>query len=99
MIYLRFEIKVTMTGILSRNEKILANAIGSETVMMDIEKGKYFGMNKTGSYIWKLLENPLSLSDLCDRLMKDFSISFEECEKDVVPFIEDMVKEKIINVH
>lgn len=85
-------------SIISRNNDILANAIGTETVMMSIEAGRYYGTNKTGAYIWKLLENPLSFGELCDKLSEDFNIAREQCEVEIGPFMEDLLKENIILV-
>jgi hypothetical protein len=85
-----------LTTIISRNQDILANSIGNETVMMSVEAGKYFGTNKTGSYIWKLLENPLSFGELCDKISEDFNISREQSITDVKPYIEELSKENII---
>jgi Tfp pilus assembly protein PilP len=85
--------------VLSRNNDIIANAIGTETVMMSIEAGRYFGTNNTGSYIWKILENPLTFKELCDILAADFKITKEQCIDEVTPFIEELSKENIILVH
>lgn len=89
---------IAMDKLLIRSTDMLANDIGKETVMMSIEMGKYYGMNKTGSYIWKVLETPMSLTDLCNRIVVDFKISKEQCLDEVKPFIEEMVKENILIV-
>jgi hypothetical protein len=83
---------------ISRNSNILATVIGSETVMMSIDQGRYYGMNKTGSYIWKTLEHPMSFEDLCAKLLQDFNITEVQCTEDVIPFLEEMSKEKIIEI-
>lgn len=82
--------------LIARNKGVLANKVGDEVVMMDMEKGKYFGVNKTGSYIWQLLEQPATIGELCDRLVADFGISKEQCTNELKPFIEQMQKENII---
>lgn len=82
--------------LIARNKGILANRVGDEVVMMDMEKGKYFGVNKTGSYIWQLLEQPATLGELCERLVADFGISTEQCTTEVKAFVEQMQKEEII---
>lgn len=89
---------VTEYTVLSRNEKLLANEIGAETVMMSIEDGKYYGMNKTGSYIWKQLSSPITFNELCNKLSACFDIPREKCKEETHPFIEEMVKENIILV-
>lgn len=85
--------------VISRNNDIIANAIGKETVMMSINAGRYYGTNNTGSYIWKVLENPLTFSQLCDILAADFKITKEQCINEITPFIEELSKENIILVH
>lgn len=83
---------------LERNNDLLTSEVGGEMVMMSIKEGKYFGTNKVGSYIWKVLEQPIGFDDLCERLANDFSISIDVCKEDVRPFIEELQKVKIINI-
>ncbi|MEI6946676.1 PqqD family peptide modification chaperone [Paraflavisolibacter sp. H34] len=82
--------------IYKRNEGILANEVGGEMVMMSIEDGKYFGLNRTGSYIWNLLEEPSSLQKICAKLSDTFRIPSDQTFKEVAPFVEELLKEKII---
>lgn len=84
--------------ILSRNERILTNEIGTETVMMSIDEGRYYGLNKTGNYIWRILEKPLSFGDLCANVAAEFNLTERQCKEDVEPFIEELTKEKILKV-
>jgi len=77
---------------------MLTNEIGTETVMMSIDEGKYFGLNKTGNYIWKILDQPLSFGELCSILVAKFNLTEQQCEEDVVPFIEELTKENILKV-
>ena len=85
--------------VFSRNAEIMANDIGSETVMMSIDTGKYFGMNKTGAYIWKQLENPMTFKGLCEKIVTDYNIPFDKCEQEVTVFLEELLREKIIIKH
>jgi len=97
LLYLH-RMELTSETLIARNTGILANQVGNEVVMMDMEKGKYFGVNKTGSYIWQLLEQPATLGALCERLVTDFGISMEQCTAEVKAFVEQMQKENIIAI-
>jgi len=90
------QLKTMVKTVLKRNEELLANEVGGEIVMMSIENGKYFGLNKTGSHIWKLLETPMDFEDLCLRLCELYQISLTQCTEDLKPFIEEMLTENII---
>jgi hypothetical protein len=84
--------------ILSRSEDYLSNEIDGEIVMMNIETGMYVSMNATGKSVWDILENPASISDILTALTKEYEIDAETCQKDVTPFIEQMIEKKILQV-
>ena len=46
---------IQLDSIIVRNVELLDSEIDGEIVMMNIESGKYFGMNKVGSEIWKMI--------------------------------------------
>ena len=48
---------------LRRVADVLATEVGGEMVMMDVEKGVYFGLDPIGTDIWKRLEAPMGLID------------------------------------
>lgn len=81
-----------------RLDDILETEIDDETVMMDIEKGSYFGLNPTGSRIWSLLAEPVVIGDLCDRLTVEFEVPQEQCEKQVIGFLENLLERGLVQV-
>lgn len=83
--------------ILIRNEKLLASEVGDDLVMMSIEDGKYFAMNKTGARIWNLLAAQMTYNDLCKTLSNTFHIPISQCFEEVDPFVEELLREKIIS--
>ena len=66
---------------------VLDAEIDDQSVMMDIERGSYFGLNKTGTRIWALLAEPMVIDELCDRLTEEFEVPREQCERQVFDFL------------
>jgi len=86
--------------IFSRNEEeFLCTEVDSETVMMNTETGKYYGLDKISSHIWQLLEKELSLSGLVDCLIEVYQVERETCEKDTKDLLEGMLQLKMININ
>jgi len=81
-----------------RTDDVLATDIDDETVMMDIEQGRYFGVNETGARIWSLLAEPIVISDLCDRLSAEFDVAEEQCEQEVLDFLKAMLNRGLVKV-
>jgi hypothetical protein len=81
-----------------RIDNVLDADIGDETVVMDIEKGRYFGFNETGTRIWSLLAQPIVISDLCDQLAAEFEVPREHCEPEVFDFLASLLTRGLLQV-
>lgn len=76
---------------------MLTSEVDGEVVMMSIEQGSYSGLNGIGSAIWHLLESPVTVSEICDKMMEQYGVQREDCEKDVLAFLNDLASDKTIH--
>ena len=65
---------------------------------MSIEKGNYYGMDLIGSRIWEIVKEPKPLSEIVEQLTKEYNISKDQCEKDVIEYLNKLSEEDIIEV-
>lgn len=79
-----------------QNPDIIGSQIDDEMVMMDVEKGAYFGLDAVASFIWQTLEKPHSTQDIVDKILKDFEVSQKQCEEDIAPFIKHLSKANLV---
>jgi len=77
--------------VLSRSDDILEASIGSEKVMMSVQRGEYYGLDAIGSEIWALFEQPRSVADVCAEMVRRYDVSPEVCQRDVIAFLGDLV--------
>lgn len=82
--------------VLTRRAGIMTADMNGSTVMMDIETGKYYNLGEIGGYIWELLESPMKITILIDKLTKEFNVSREQCEKDTIPFLNSLVERGLL---
>ena len=90
--------EITTETVIKQIEEIVASDIDGETVMMSVENGKYYGLDDTWSRIWELIERPVRVSDLIDRLLERFDVDRETCEKDVLKFLSELNDDMIVAV-
>ncbi|MBT4286468.1 MAG: lasso peptide biosynthesis PqqD family chaperone [Deltaproteobacteria bacterium] len=79
-------------------KELVSSDVDGETILMSIENGKYYGMDKVGSHIWEHLKSPIMVSDLVDLLLIDFKTERKTCEADVLEFLNELRKENVILV-
>ena len=88
----------TLQSIVARNAEIVTADMDGETVMMRVETGKYYSLGKMGSTIWAMLEEPLSVEAMIGRLMEQYAVEREQCEKEVLSFLCDTQEEGLIEI-
>lgn len=78
--------------------KALFTAVGSDIVALSIDDGQCYGMEKVSAAVWRLLETPMSLDQLCERLMRQYDVSAETCRAETGRLIEQLQGEGLIEV-
>ena len=92
------EKQLTANSVIVRSSELVSSDIDGEVVMMSIENGKYYGLDKVGSRIWEVLENSLSVSELIDQLLVEFEVERETCEKDVMYFLQKLDDDNMLEI-
>lgn len=75
---------------LLRNPDLIATDMDGDTVMMSMERGEYFGIGGVGSFVWSLLENPVSLNDIVEAICAEFDVDETTCRGDMEHFIAEL---------
>jgi hypothetical protein len=76
----------------SRSSKAITGKLHDEIVMMDIEKGKYFSLNRVATSIWEHLEIPRSLDELCGLLIEEHEVGTEQCLAETGELLKELVE-------
>ncbi len=90
------QLDMELTQKIARSDNFVFNEVDGELVMMNIETGAYASLNETGKSIWTLLDAPKSLSEVVSSLVEEYEIDQATCEKEVLPFVENMLKSEVL---
>ena len=69
-----------------------------DVVMMNIEKGKYYGFNHVGSHVWQLVGQPMAVKDVISVLLQEFDVDTKICEEAILDFVNKLYREELILV-
>lgn len=61
--------------------------LSGEKVMIDFDSGKYFMIKGSGNDIWDLIQEDITVDEIIKKLMAEYDVSEEECEKSVDEFL------------
>jgi len=81
---------------LIRAPKLVASDMDGDTVMMNIERGQYFGIGGVGTRIWALLEAPVSLAQIVQVIHAEYEVDIVTCERDVFGFAQKLLDNGVV---
>ena len=78
--------------VITLKKKLNVTDLAGEKVMVDFDQGKYFMIKGTGNDIWDMLQEGAQITpaQIIDRLLAEYDVSPEECEKEVMNFLGKM---------
>jgi len=77
-------------------QEVLARQVGGETVMLDLAKGAYFGLDPVGARIWQLLAEGKTLAEVCDAIVAEYDVSHEDAERDLLALVADLMAQGLV---
>ena len=90
---------VNLNSVVSRNPEIVHSDMDGEVVMMSVTNGEYYGIDAIGSDIWNLLEDELSIKELCGKLCEVYDVSEDQCQQEVMGFIGQLLENKVVLIN
>jgi len=69
-----------------------------EAVILHFDKGKYFGLNEVGTLVWRMIKQPRSVSQLRDRILREYDVEAEQCERDLLGLLSELRESGLIEV-
>jgi hypothetical protein len=78
------------TFILSKD--VLFRDLDGEAVILDLDSGRYFGLNAVGTRIWRLIEQHGQLSAVFAELCREYDAAPDELKEDLLELVSRLAE-------
>jgi hypothetical protein len=75
---------------------ITLRVLESEAVLLNVQTGAYFSLNKVGTHIWQLYGEGKTLAEVVEGVCERFEVTAERAEADVRAFTERLVERGLL---
>lgn len=89
---------VQMGSLVGRCGALVFSAVEGDVTMMNMETGKYYGLATVGARIWALIEQPMQVTTVCDRLVAEYRVDRQKCETEILSFLQTMADEGVVTL-
>jgi|EndMetStandDraft_4_1072995.scaffolds.fasta_scaffold275858_2 hypothetical protein len=77
---------------------VLSSELGSEHVLLNLSDGVYYGLEAAGSEIWRLVQRPITVAEICRIVSEAYDVEPERCRADVIRLLSDMAERRLVDV-
>jgi hypothetical protein len=85
------------SSIVAAREQVSSD-LGGEVAILDLKSGTYYGLDAVGARIWSLLQEPRTVEEIRDVLVREYEVDDERCERDLVALLQRLADEGLIEV-
>ena len=89
---------VVRDRIIRVGESVVCAELDDEAVLLNLESGIYYGLDSTGTQIWRLLAEGIGEDELVDRLADEFDADPEGLRRDVEEFLGILSSKGLLSV-
>ena len=71
-------------------EGVVYKKVGEEMVLLDFDRGVYYGLNPVGARVWELLAEGKTSEEIIDRLTEEFEVERTDVTNDVAELMDNL---------
>lgn len=77
---------------------VMFRQVGDETVILDLDKGTYFGLNPVGARVWQLLSDGHQVPAMIATLLEEFDVAQEQLQLDLDSLVSELISRGLVTV-
>ena len=89
---------ISLITSVAQAEGNIVSDMDGEKVMLSVQNGKYYNLGEIGGEIWDLIEIPVVVNELVDKLLATYEVEQKDCEIQVMSLLEQLFDENLIKI-
>jgi len=77
---------------------VMFRDLDGEAVVLELESGRYFGLNETGTRMWLLLQEHGSVEAALRALLSEYDVAEELLRRELTGFVETLSSQRLLLV-
>ena len=78
-------------------QNVMVREVKDGAVLLDVEKGIYFGLDPIGLQVWHLISEGNSLGSVCNQLLAEYDVSQSTLTTDIHNLMKDLSAQGLVS--
>ena len=90
---------IAAAAIITASPNYLATTVGERVVILDVPAGVYYGLDAVGAYVWSLIQQPRTVTEVRDLLLEEFDVESAVCMAELQDLLQQLAAKGLIQVN
>lgn len=78
---------------------VLFRDLDGEAVLLELDSGRYFGLNETGTRMWLLLQEHGSVEPALRAMLGEFDVAEDHLRREMLSFVDALCAQRLVEIH
>ena len=90
--------KISLQDTVQASEDAVFRELEGEAVILNLQTGTYFGLNESGTRIWNLIQQQVSLEKVLEALQVEYDAAPETLRNDLLQLVGQLQQKGLVRV-
>jgi hypothetical protein len=91
-------VSLSLSSRIRISEHTLFHELSGETVLLELSRGIYYGLDEVGTRIWRCLGEGRSLQDAVAALVDEYDVTEQQGAEDVLALVQELEERRLIEI-
>ncbi len=91
-------VSLSLSSRVKVSDDTLFQALSGETVLLELSRGVYYGLDEIGTRIWNLLAEGRSLEETVDVLVEEYDVDRARGAADVLRLVGELEERRLLEI-
>ena len=87
---------VASTDRLAVHPSVISRELSGETVLLHLESGVYYGLDRVATRIWQLLQQGRTIANVCEAMLEEYDVEQNVVQQDVARLVGELRERGIV---
>ena len=78
---------------------VMFRDLDGEAVVLELQSGRYYGLNETGTRMWLLLQEHGAVEPALRALLAEYDVEEERLREELLSFVDTLSAQRLLEVH
>jgi hypothetical protein len=89
---------ITSNSVIVAASAQVSSALGDEVIILQFEKGAYFGLNGVGKLVWSRIQSPCRVEEILGAIMREYEVSPDRCMEDLINLLQGLHQQGLVEI-